>query len=315
MNPYVNNPCLSPKLELRTRRLWLAGAILLVGAAHCALPPMARAAPLRAAGGSPPAITLNEVRIDQPGTDNDEFVELVGPPGASLDGLSLVVVGDGEGLSGCIEEIVDLASHAIAPDGCFLLAQPQMTLATPDLTTPLEFENSDNLTLFLVQGCVGWLEQDLDLDDDGLLDLTPWDALLDAVSIVKDVSTPPAGSEWWYATPVGPGGNGDPPFLIRRCPDTGQWVVGPNDPAQGVDTPGAANGPCTPTARCPADLNADSVVDGIDLAILLVAWGPADVPNEGEGPAETDLNDDGLVDAGDLGILLASWPECVDDAG
>ena len=54
---------------------------------------------------------------------------------------------------------------------------------------------------------------------------------------------------------------------------------------------------CQPFA--PADFNRDGVVDGIDLGVLLAAWG---TPG---GPA--DLNGDGVVDGNDLGSLLGSW--------
>lgn len=47
------------------------------------------------------------------------------------------------------------------------------------------------------------------------------------------------------------------------------------------------------------DLDADGVVDGADLGILLAAWGSSD--------PIADLNDDGSVDGGDLGALLAAW--------
>jgi hypothetical protein len=50
----------------------------------------------------------------------------------------------------------------------------------------------------------------------------------------------------------------------------------------------------------PGDLNADGVVDGVDLGMLLAQWG-APAPQPG------DLNDDGEVDGIDLGILLANW--------
>jgi hypothetical protein len=47
------------------------------------------------------------------------------------------------------------------------------------------------------------------------------------------------------------------------------------------------------------DLNADGLVNGADLGILLGAWGSAG------GPA--DLDGSGAVDGGDLGILLGAW--------
>lgn len=241
---------------------------------------------LPAAPWPPRTAVLNEIRVDQPGTDNDEYVEILVPRGASLDGLTIVVLGDGVGLSGCIEEIIHLDGlNAPGEAGVLLVAQPQMTLAAPDLVMPLEFENSDNLTFVLVAGFHGHLGQDLDLDDDGCLDLLPWSSVLDAVSLVESVESPPVGTEWWYADPVGPGASGDPPFAIRRCPGDGSWQVLPNDPLLGValgrETPGAPNSECGPWLRCPADLNGDGVVDDADLSILLLSWGSA--PNEGLG--------------------------------
>ena len=56
---------------------------------------------------------------------------------------------------------------------------------------------------------------------------------------------------------------------------------------------------------CVGDLTGNDVVDGIDLGILLGAWGPCvDV----ECPA--DSNDDGVVDGVDLGRLLGAWGPC-----
>ena len=46
------------------------------------------------------------------------------------------------------------------------------------------------------------------------------------------------------------------------------------------------------------DLNGDGVVDGMDLSILLAAWGTS-------GPG--DLDGDGIVSGSDLAILLAAW--------
>ena len=47
-------------------------------------------------------VTITEVRIDQTSADNDEFFELTGTPGTSLDGLTYIVIGDGTGASGTI---------------------------------------------------------------------------------------------------------------------------------------------------------------------------------------------------------------------
>lgn len=53
-----------------------------------------------------------------------------------------------------------------------------------------------------------------------------------------------------------------------------------------------------PGVDSPADLNADGVVNGADLSILLGDWG-------GKGIA--DLNGDGIVNGADLSIMLGDW--------
>jgi hypothetical protein len=55
---------------------------------------------------------------------------------------------------------------------------------------------------------------------------------------------------------------------------------------------------------CPGDLITDGVVDGVDLAALLGAWGSSG------GPWNADVTMDGIVDAADLAVLLGSWGEC-----
>ena len=56
-------------------------------------------------------------------------------------------------------------------------------------------------------------------------------------------------------------------------------------------------------AICPADFNLDGSINGVDLGLLLAAWG--------ENPgSQADLDGDGEVGGGDIGLLLASWGIC-----
>ncbi len=137
------------------------------------------------------AAQINEIRIDQPSTDNDEYVELIGTPNESLQGLTYLVIGDGSGGSGVIEAVVDLSGQSVGANGLFLIAESSFTLATADLTANLNFENSDNVTHLLVDGFVGANGDDLDIDDDGTLDTLPWITIEDSVSLVED----PVGGE------------------------------------------------------------------------------------------------------------------------
>ena len=57
------------------------------------------------------------------------------------------------------------------------------------------------------------------------------------------------------------------------------------------------------------DLDGNLVVDGMDLATLLAAWGPC-APLSEARPCVCDLSGDGKVDAEDLASLLAAWGPC-----
>lgn len=235
------------------RRTWRAGCAALLAAL-----------PALALGGT---VTINEVRIDQPGGDADEYFELAGAPGTSLDGLSYIVIGDGSAGqgSGVIESIVDLSGLTIPADGYFLAAEDTFGTGglglsgTPDLAAPAEFlnfENSDNVTHLLVSGLnaaittSGFGGSDLDTDDDGVIDLTgdwdgdsvddgaPWAAILDSLAISENV---PNEDLVYSSTIVGPDGSFVPGHVYRFPNGGGAWNIGGFDGGQ--DTPGVANVP------------------------------------------------------------------------
>jgi predicted extracellular nuclease len=188
-------------------------------------------------------VTLNEIRVDQTGTDNDEYFELSGPAGQSLDGYTYLVIGDGTGGSGVIEVVVSLDGQTIAADGLFLVSETTFTLGTADLlvgANGLNFENTDNLTHLLVQGFTGANGADLDTNDDGALEATPWTSIVDSVALVGTAASDPVYS----STVVGPDGTFVPGH-VYDCADG--WLIGPFDPTAGDDTPGADNSVCPAT--------------------------------------------------------------------
>ncbi len=81
------------------------------------------------------------------------------------------------------------------------------------LAADTQIESPDNQTYLLVTGYTGTDTfqtrapnqgaggQDLDTNDDGILDITPWTAIVDSV-VLKESSgdTPGGGQDWWYAT-------------------------------------------------------------------------------------------------------------------
>jgi hypothetical protein len=208
-------------------------------------------------------LKINEIRIDQPSIDNDEYFEIAGTPGASLNGFTYIVIGDGSyGGSGVIENVTDLSGLTVPSDGFFLAEEMTFSLdGTPDLITMLNFENSDNVTHLLVQGFTGSLEQDLDTNDDGVLDITPWTEIADSVSIIATVGT---GEQVYSDTQVGPDPAGFGPGHVFRSPDsTGEFQIGAFDPVGGSDTPGASN----PSSNLPPVAVDDSATTALNTSV------------------------------------------------
>ena len=61
-----------------------------------------------------------------------------------------------------------------------------------------------------------------------------------------------------------------------------------------------------PRILCPADINHDRVVNGVDLAILLTEWGT----DGGKFHPEADIDGSGIVDAEDIAAVLSAWGPC-----
>ena len=251
-------------------------------------------------------ISFSEIRIDQTGTDTDEWVEFVGAPGASFAGLTMIVVGDSTaGVSGVIECVVNLTTAVMPADGHYAISELTFTQGIANIdsvlpgTNPLNFENSDNVTFMLVSDFTGTVDQDLDTNDDGIFNVTPWSAVIDTIALIKTTTLPPTGTEWYYGpNTIGP----DVTFVpghIWRCEATGCWNIGLFDiVAAHDDTPGVANAPCA--VPCPGDYNANGIRDGADLATLLSAW----------GTPGGDIDGDANTSGSDLATLLSGWGAC-----
>jgi len=258
-------------------------------------------------------VRLNEIRIDMTGTDTLEFIELSGTPGAGLTDLSIVIIGDGASTlgSGVVERVRSLAGFAIPTDGTLLVGNPAVN---PDVgngggtgganLASDWIENSDNITIMVVRGWTGTLGGDLDTNDDGQFDLTPWVEVVDTIALIESSVVPPSGTEYAYGTNrIGPDG----PFVpghVWRCQDTGCWNIGlfivEDNQAAGNETPGVDGQDCE-EASCTGDLNASGNVDATDLTIMLANWA-----NSGTG----DIDNDGIVGGSDLTALLAAWGVC-----
>jgi len=183
-------------------------------------------------------VTINEIRIDQPGADTNEYFELTGRAGESLHGLSYIVIGDSGANGGVIEAVINLTGHSISASGFFVAGEASFALGTADLTTGLNFENGDNVTHLLVSGFSGANGNDLDAGDDGILDATPWTSIIDSLALIETIGS---GDPVYSAVQAGPDGGFVPGHAFRSPDATGSWQIGPFSIIAGRDTPGFAN--------------------------------------------------------------------------
>ena len=257
--------------------------------------------------GVPPP-QLSEVRVDSLSPMLDvEYIELAGVAGTSLDGYAIVVIGDADdgfgpslGDSGVIESVTHLDGHAIPGDHAIVVHMADLLWNTPDFAAELHLEDGDNLTILLVRDASCSAGDDLDADDDGVLDTTPWTTAVDAVAI--ECAVPGKMSEHTYATTKIADTTGFLVFHIARCPDNGEWKRGGLTYAAGVDdSVGVLNPPCD-GMLCLGDIDRDGSVDAPDLAILLSNWGAFGTV--------ADLDGDATVGASDITVLLSHWGEC-----
>jgi hypothetical protein len=281
------------------------------------------------------AQSINEIRTNQIGDQDDEYFEIAGSAGASLDTLTYLVLGDSPGGgTGVVEAVVSLAGLSIPDDGFFLAAEvtfgaPGTAFAgiVPDATLFINFENRQNRTHLLVDGFFGALNDDLDTDDDGTLDALPWMDVISAVGIVEEPDTTLPGVDQLYAAlfggvNVGPTNTGVAPGHLYRLPDeNGGWVIGnfsldPNTD----DTPGSTNGSLkrytcnfvdsliaeivAGTHSIQFDIDNDGDVDGDDLTAWRVEAG-AVLTASGNPIQLGDTSLDGTVD----GLDFINWNE------
>lgn len=83
-----------------------------------------------ASAASAQGVQLNEIYVSHSGTDDQEYVELIGAPGASLDNLMILIVeGDAGSSVALLDRAWDLSGNVIPADGYFVVGGD----AVPDL--------------------------------------------------------------------------------------------------------------------------------------------------------------------------------------
>ncbi len=138
-------------------------------------------------GGVPDPV-INEFVADHVGSDTEAFVEVFGTPGTDYSAYTVLEIeGDSSG-AGTIDAVLPVRD----------------TNASGHWIDNEDMENG-TITILLVEGFSGSMSSDLDVDNDGTFDSTPW------TRIVDGVATSDGGSaDRTYAAPdLAPGFDGD----------------------------------------------------------------------------------------------------------
>lgn len=242
---------------------------------------------------APPALAqvlFSEIRIDDANSptnvDPNEYFELrldpslpSGSPLPSLADLTYVVIGRRPiqlvggvpyGGAGVIVGIIKFpAGTTMPPTGRYLGREPTMQLPpnqTAQLTTSLPFEDDATQTHLLVRGFnfamfgpgyspVGF---DLDIDNDGTLDITPWSEVVDSVSFLK-TATSDTENRAYSSVRLGPASDGIPAHIFRCQNISSSWRVGRRAfqlrNIQAINRAGPTQSPFTPLNPYNATLN------------------------------------------------------------
>lgn len=187
---------------------------------------------------------VNEFLVDHIGSDTHEFIEVFGDPNVSYPLLTVLEIeGDIESNPGTIDGIFPVG----ATDGGGFWT-------TGFLANELE---NGTITLLLVEDFFGSIGDDLDLDDDGVFDVIPFQRVVDDVAVTDDG----VGDQAYSLIVLAAGFDGDPyqPGGASRIPngqDTntmGDWLrndfsgaglpgfSGTPELGEALNTPGSEN--------------------------------------------------------------------------
>ena len=192
-------------------------------------------------GGSGPADpVINEFVANHTGADSEAFIEVFGSPSTDYSGYTVLEIEGDDSGAGVIDAVLPVTTTSA--DGYWV--------------DPEDMENG-TITILLVEGFTGSSGQDLDTDNDGTFDVTPWTGVVDDVAVTDGGSSDVVYSStvlapFYDGQAFGPGGAS----RIPNGTDTdtaGDWVrndfdgfgfpgfVGTQAIGEAVNTPGAVN--------------------------------------------------------------------------
>ena len=187
---------------------------------------------------------INEFVFNHTGSDTHEFVEIVGDSSTDYSSFTVLEI---EGDSGASTGVIDGVFALGVTDGGGYFASGFLS----------DMIENGTVTLLLVEGFSGSAGDDLDTDDDGNLDVTPWTRVVDDVAITDGG----VSDEEYSSTVLASGfdGVGFTPGGASRIPDgadtdsVGDWLrndfdgqglpgfMGTPDAGEALNTPAAIN--------------------------------------------------------------------------
>ncbi|MET0091784.1 MAG: lamin tail domain-containing protein [Candidatus Thiodiazotropha sp.] len=241
---------------------------------------------------------INEFSASTTGTDV-EYVEIYGAPNTDYSTYTVREIEGDSTAAGIVDEVIQVGTTDA--NGLYLASLPANTL-----------ENG-TLSLLLVNNFSGSLGEDLDTDNDGNLDVTPWESITDAVSVNDGGATdatygvPVLGPNYDGISSYAPGGASRIPdgqdsnsatdwmrndFDLEGIPGfTGTIGVG-----EAYNTPGELNQAYVqPPEACGDDYTAIFTVQGNGLASPLTGSAVSI-----EGIVTGDFQNNASIDNGDL---------------
>lgn len=118
-------------------------------------------------GGTPVAALINEVDADSAGTDTAEFVELLGPAGAALDGLCLIAY---NGSNDHAYLVLDLDGKTFNAAGLFVVGNAGVANVGLTFANEALQNGPDAVALYAVHDCNGSFNSDTTVTTANLVD-------------------------------------------------------------------------------------------------------------------------------------------------
>ncbi len=273
--------------------------------------------------GDPIAFRINEIYRNDDGTDDLEFIELVGPGGLDLSPFVVIEIeGDysDTGQQGRIDNLWNLSGLLMPGDGFLVLGDDAVANVDWSLGITNQLENGTATYLLIENYDAETYPQgfDVDVDNDGLADASAQlGAILDGIAFADDGIDADAqpDSVYYDVVTLSPSGSAAIPGAARKIDalDTespGDFcqlgLLGDGTDGLAVPTPGASNN-CS-TCAVLGDADGNGRIDLLDYAALQRCHtgpeGPIPGPSTLLHCRCLDLDNDDDIDLIDYAIFL-----------